>query len=175
MCPLNTFHILPYQYVEIEQDRLLVTNLHADCANIILRYSVGDAAALVQCPCGCVSPALQILGRNDNSFKLWGTIISPQEMLDNVSRIARPLEAQLAVLRKPSGETELEIRIVPHPTQEIEAASVRQELLDAFFDIKYVAMDGSHRFSVVLVPALSVNRRTQKTPMVVWEEVDNDK
>jgi phenylacetate-coenzyme A ligase PaaK-like adenylate-forming protein len=171
-CPFNTFHILPYQYVEIDQNRLLVTNLHTDSANIILRYSVGDAAAFVECPCDCGSPALQILGRNDNSFKLWGTLISPQEILGHISRIAKPLEAQLAVLRKPSGEAELEIRMVPHPTQEIDAPFVRQELLEAFFDIKYTVMDGSHRFSIVLVPSLSVNHRTLKTPMVVWEEVN---
>ncbi len=174
-CPFNTFHVLPYQHVEIAQGRLLVTNLHADCANIILRYSVGDAAAIVKCPCGCVSPALQILGRNDNSFKLWGTLISPQEILDHISRIAKPLEAQLAVLRKPSGETELEVRMVSHPIQEIDTSFIRQKLLEAFFDIKYTVMDESHQLSVALVPSLSINRRTQKTPMVVWEEVNCEK
>lgn len=171
-CPLNMFHVLPYQHVEIDQGRLLVTNLHPDSANIILRYSVGDAAALVTCPCGCTSPTLQIQGRSDNSFKLWGTILSPQEILAHISRIAEPLGAQLAVLRKPSGETELEIRLVPHPAQDIDTTAVRQGFLDAFFDVKYVVMDGSHNLSVVLVADLAVNPRTQKTPMVVWEDIN---
>jgi hypothetical protein len=96
-------------------------------------------------------------------------------VLDSVSHVAKPLEAQLAVLRKPYGEPSLEIRVVPHPRQEIDVSSVRHKILDAFYDLKYVVADAPDTFSVVLVPSLSVNRRTQKTPMVIWEDHDHGK
>ncbi len=174
-CPFDTFHMLPYQYSEIIQERLLITNLHPDCANILLRYKVGDRAKWAECSCGNTSTTIQVLGRNDDSFKLLGTILSPQEILYNVSLFAKPLKAQMAILQKPQGEIYLEVRIVPHPSQEIDTNFVRQQLLETFYDLKYAVSDKPDCFSVALVSDIYVNHRTHKTPLVVQENVyDNE-
>jgi len=72
-CPHDTFHILPYQFVElIEGNEIAVTCLHPDACNILLRYRIGDSGEWSSCPCGHPGAALRVLGRKGGSLSSAG-------------------------------------------------------------------------------------------------------
>ncbi|MFD0823439.1 AMP-binding protein, partial [Micromonospora zhanjiangensis] len=59
-CPVDTFHPLPYQHVELVDGAVLVTTLHPPAVSPAIRSRIGDRAAFVACPCGAPGRALRL-------------------------------------------------------------------------------------------------------------------
>lgn len=81
---------------------VLVTTVHADCRNPIVRYRVGDRGELVTCPCGRQDPALRVLGRTDQQVKFCSALVTPEEIAEATAADRAAVESRVhqAVLRQ---------------------------------------------------------------------------
>lgn len=174
-CPLDTFHVLPYQNVEIIDQQVVVTNTHPDCLNVLLRYRTGDAACWTDCACGDAAPAIRLLGRIDDSFNFRAVLISPSEFIQLATAIPGVTAAQLAVVtsRDERGDNDdLELRVVlapEHGPALLEVRRALREYLRTRMGLNNVIVTDPDAVRVVAAQALATNPRTHKTPTVVRE------
>lgn len=171
-CPIDTFHPLPYQYVEtIDNGQVLVTNKHPSCVNILLKYKVGDAASWNDhCSCGLSHPSFHLLGRSDDALKFVGTIISPQELVAFVLTFVQVDDAQIALIHQKDGSSRLELRLVGTTHEQLPLDHIRDSILNEYFDLQYSLNSDLEKFQVHQVNHLFLNTRTQKKPLVVRED-----
>lgn len=171
-CPLDTFHVLPYQHLEIEGGRIALTNTHPQCLNPLLRYVLEDAAVWRDCPCGRGAPAVRILGRSDETFKFRGSLVDPGQLIEAAVRLPGVGGAQLVVRRRESGEQDLELRVVPNGAERLDASSVRKTLLASSLDIDNLFDSDPQGFRVLAADRLLTNPRTGKTVSLIREDRD---
>jgi phenylacetate-CoA ligase len=170
-CPLDVFHVLPYQYLEIDAGQLLVTSLHPDVINPIVRYRVGDRAEFVECGCGRPGSAVRVLGRDDTQFKFLSILVSAQEIAD-AARTADITGVQVALIDHGSPHERAELRLVTRPGSDDRAVEhqVRDRVLRTVYRLGYEVRAEPAAFAVRAVPRLTANQRSQKTPLLVLEE-----
>lgn len=170
-CPLNVFHLLPYQHVEIEDGHLLITSLHPDTVNPIVRYRIGDRGEFVACPCGRPGPALRLLGRDDPQLKFLSITVSAQEIADAACGPGVD-DLQVAFIDhgSPAERAELRLIVTPGaPADQIES-EVRDRVLRTVYRLGFEVMSQPEAFVVRAVPRLTANERSQKTPLMIKEE-----
>jgi len=171
-CPVDTFHVLRHQHVELQDGIVLVTNTHPASINPILRYRIGDRGRFVACPCGRPEPALQLLGRDDPQFKFVSILITPQEIAGVAESDPAVRAVQLALFRLGKPEERMELRLLVEPAAqraEVERR-VEQAILTQVYRLGWAVGSAPESFSVRAVDELSVNQRTGKTPLVVHDE-----
>ena len=169
-CRPDTVHPLPYQHVELRDGAVLVTNTHEKSVNPLLRYRVGDLGEFVGCRCGRPGSALRVLGRADSHFKFLNQLISPEELVGLACELDDVLDAQLALIAADTAEERLEVRIRPAPAPRPDLRQrVRSHLLTAHLELGHVVSDVPAALVVRVVPELSSNDRTTKTPLLVVE------
>jgi phenylacetate-coenzyme A ligase PaaK-like adenylate-forming protein len=170
-CRLDIFHVLPYQYVEIVDGQLLITTLHPDVINPIVRYRVGDRGAFVRCPCGGPGPAVHVLGRDDPQFKFLSILVSPQEIAGAAHR-AEVRDLQVALIDHGTRHERAELRVLI--AEQANAAQVerevREQVLRQVYRLGYEVASAPDAFRVRVVERLATNPRSQKTPLLVKEE-----
>ncbi|MGJ7416173.1 AMP-binding protein [Streptomyces cinereoruber] len=171
-CPVDTFHVLPYQHVEIVDGVVLVTNTHPDCVNPILRYRVGDRGRLVACPCGRAEPALQVLGRDDPQLKFVSILLMPADITDVARTVDGVRDVQIALFDHGRPEERMEVRVLVDPAFAADAVEerARQRILTRVYRLGWAVASAPGSFAVRAVDRLAVNPRTQKTPLVVHPE-----
>lgn len=170
-CPLDTFHLLPYQHVEVEDGLVLVTNTHPDCVNPIVRYRIGDLGELVDCPCGRPGPTLRVLGRDDRQLKFRSILVVPEEIAA-VARTGHGVrDVQLALFDHGSPQERMEVRLLTAPAaaadQEETARRVRADIISRLYRIGFELGAVPGAFTVRCVDRLWSNPRTAKTPLIV--------
>ncbi|WP_426361968.1 AMP-binding protein [Streptomyces sp. E-08] len=170
-CPVDTFHVLPYQHVEIVDDIVLVTNTHPSSVNPILRYRVGDRGALVSCPCGKPEPALRVLGRDDPQLKFVSILLMPGDITDVARTVDGVRDAQIALFGHGRPDERMEVRIVVDAGTPVAAVEeeTRRRVLTRVYRLGWAVAAAPGSFSVRVVERLAVNPRTHKTPQVVHE------
>jgi phenylacetate-CoA ligase len=169
-CRPDTVHPLPYQYVELQDGAILVTNTHEKCVNPLLRYRVGDLGEFVDCPCGRPDAALRVLGRADSYFKFLNQLISPEELVGLACELEDVLDAQLSLVAPDTAGERLVIRIRSTPDARPGLSErVRSHVLAGHLELGYVVSDVPAALDVSVVPELSSNDRTAKTPLLVVE------
>ncbi|MEU2247266.1 AMP-binding protein [Streptomyces sp. NPDC019224] len=168
-CPLDTFHLLPYQHIEIEDGAVLVTNTHPDCVNPILRYRLGDRGELTACPCGRTGPALRVLGRDDQQLKFRSILFTPEEVAEAAGSDPEVRDVQLALFEPGTPGERLELRVLLTPGADAAAAEerVRRQVIGRLYRIGFELGSVPGAFTVRAVPRLWSNSRTGKTPLVV--------
>jgi phenylacetate-coenzyme A ligase PaaK-like adenylate-forming protein len=180
-CDPNTFHVLPYQHVELLSGSIVVTCVHPNCLNPIVRYRIGDRAEPAYCPCGRTGPAFRVLGRDDTHLKFLGVLLSPEQIVAVVRDLPGVSDAQVALFDRDEPGERMEIRIVRAATPEGEptgeadqvAAQVRQLVLDQIYKLADHLRVHPEAFTVRITNRLSVNDRTRKTPpLVVDDHID---
>jgi phenylacetate-coenzyme A ligase PaaK-like adenylate-forming protein len=166
-CPPWVFHVLPYQYVEIDDSRRLsVTNTHPSCINPLVRYRVGDLASRTVCDCGRPS-AVRLHGRADDAVKFRGALLHADELVDLVCETGRVESAQIAIVACPDGQERLEIRCLGGASFDEEA--VRTAVLARSLDLSNLFDDDPNGLRVVPVRRLETTKRSVKTPTLVRE------
>ncbi|WP_084735319.1 diaminobutyrate--2-oxoglutarate transaminase family protein [Actinophytocola xinjiangensis] len=168
LCRPDTVHPLPYQYVELRDGAILITNTHERCVNPLLRYQVGDVGEFVDCPCGRPAAALRVLGRVDSYFKFLNQLISPEELVGLACGIDDVLDAQLALLAP--GTTAERLVLNVRSTSDSRPGlpdRVRSHVLAGHLGLGYVVSDAPAAFEVGVVDELASNDRTAKTPLLV--------
>jgi phenylacetate-CoA ligase len=168
-CPLDSFHLLPYQHVEVVDGAVLVTNTHPSGLNPILRYRIGDRGRLGSCPCGGPGEALQVLGRDDHQLKFRTILITPEEIAEVAQADPAVRAVQLALFEHgdPAERLELRLLLVPGSGPADAEQRVRRLVLDQLYRIGFELGGMSGAFSVRAVDRLSVQHRTNKTPLLV--------
>jgi phenylacetate-coenzyme A ligase PaaK-like adenylate-forming protein len=171
-CPVDTFHALRHQHVELQDGIVLVTNTHPASVNPILRYRIGDVGRFVACPCGRPEPALQLLGRDDPQFKFVSILVTPQEIAGVAESDPAVRAVQLALFRLGKPDEQMEVRLlVDAGTDRAETEQrVEQALLAQVYRLGWAVGSAPGSFGVRVVDELSVNPRTGKTPLVVHDE-----
>jgi phenylacetate-CoA ligase len=175
-CPLDVFHVLPYQHVEIEDGLVLVTTTHPDVINPIVRYRVGDRGTMVTCPCGAPGPAIRVQGRDDAQVKFLSILVSPQEIAAS-ARLPHIRDLQIALIDHGTPAERAELRLLTEPgvagekAEEL-TAQVRARVLREVYRLGYEVAAAPDRFQVKVVPRLSVDTRSRKTPLLVREAGD---
>ncbi|MGW3891950.1 phenylacetate--CoA ligase family protein [Micromonospora chokoriensis] len=168
-CASDTFHVLPYQHIELVDGAVVVTNTHPRTINPILRYRVGDRGEFVSCSCGRSEPALRVLGRADQQVKFRTILVTPEEIAE-VGLADPDVRAVQLVLRRAGDPTEqLELRLVRTPgADDACVPRVRRAILTQLYRIGF-ELGGTDAFVVRAVDALTTNPRTNKTPLLVHE------
>jgi phenylacetate-coenzyme A ligase PaaK-like adenylate-forming protein len=173
-CDLDTFHVMPYQHVELLDGLILVTNLHPECVNPVVRYRLGDRGRFVDCPCGRPEPALKVLGRDDPQLKFLSILFTPQEVRDVAQAQPGVADVQLALFdyAGPAERMELRVRLTPGADPEETERLVAREVLRQVYRLGYEVEAEPHAFAVRAVQRFSVDARSGKTPLLVKESQD---
>lgn len=164
-CPVDVFHLLPYQHVEIQDGLVLVTNTDPLCVNPILRYRTGDLGELVSCGCGFTGSAMRVLGRDDPHLNFLSVLVTPEEIAEVAREVPGVLAVQLALFDHGRPDERMEVRVRMAPGGD--AAAVRTRLLSRLYRLGNEVAKSPDSFTVREVDQLSVNPRSNKTPLVV--------
>lgn len=171
-CDRHTFHPMPYQHVEVDQGRVLITNTHPRCVNPILRYQIGDRGEFVSCPCGRQDPALRILGRMDQQVKFRSILFVPQELADTALADPEVMDVQIAIYESgtPGERMHVRVRLVAGADADALCARLRVRLLEEHYRVSGEVSGDEEGFRVRADAEFSRNERTNKTPLLVREE-----
>lgn len=167
-CPVDAFHLLPYQHVEVVDGAVLVTTLHPEAVSPIIRYRIGDRARLTGCPCGRPGRALRLLGREGALVKFAGTLVSPHDLVATARDLHGVRAAQIALITGAGAEA-IEVRVVADPLASVDPGEIRRRLLDSHIDLGFGLRGDEQAFRVRLVERLAGSPRTAKTPALVRE------
>ncbi|MFC4495748.1 AMP-binding protein [Streptomyces ovatisporus] len=169
-CDLDTFHLVPYQHVELDDGLVLVTNLHPECVNPVLRYRIGDRGEFTACSCGRTDAALRVLGRDDPQMKFLSILVTPQEIEEAALTDPDVTGVQIALFDHGSPSERMELRVKVRdgaPAAEVEAR-VGETVLTQVYRMGYeVETEAPQAFSVRVTGRFSINERSQKTPLLV--------
>jgi phenylacetate-coenzyme A ligase PaaK-like adenylate-forming protein len=168
-CRLDTFHLLPYQHVEIHRGLVLVTNTHPRCINPVLRYRIGDRGEYVTCTCGRQEPALRVLGRDDPQVKFLSILVAPEEIVGVARAVRGVRDVQLALFEhgRPGESMELRLLVEPEAMAQDVACRTRESVLTKVYRLGFEVAMAPEAFRVRVVDRLDVNRRSGKTPLLV--------
>jgi phenylacetate-coenzyme A ligase PaaK-like adenylate-forming protein len=168
VCNPDTFHVLPYQYVQVDAAGMIdITCGHPAGLNLMLRYQTGDAAAFTRCNCGRPSSAVRVEGRRDNTPKFRGSLLHASDMVTEVERWPGVSRAQLVLCRGSRGQEELEVHVLTDPAAAADLPeSLRRHLLATSLDIDNLFTGDPDSFRVRAVNSLSRSDRTAKTPLL---------
>ncbi|MFB7513150.1 phenylacetate--CoA ligase family protein [Streptomyces sp. NPDC056144] len=171
-CPTDTFHVVPYQHVEIEDGVVLVTNTHPECVNPILRYRIGDLGRFVDCPCGRPDRALQILGRDDPQLKFSSILLLPTDVTEVARAVTGVRDVQLVLFRhgQPTERMEVRLLVEPGTSHEDIERLVHQRVVTQVYKLGFAVGSSPDRLAVRVVDELVTSAQTQKTPLVVHAE-----
>ncbi|GAA2591917.1 hypothetical protein GCM10010435_83270 [Winogradskya consettensis] len=169
-CPADTFHLLPYQHVDLVDDVVLVTTLHPEAVSPVIRYRIGDRAEPVDCPCGTPGRSLRLLGREGSLIKFAGTLVSPQDLALQARQVPGVAAAQIAVLSGPGTEV-MQVRVVTEPGARPDLAVIRDRVLNSHVDLGFGLRGDDEAFVVRTVTALSASAQTGKTPALIREDL----
>ncbi|NYI06950.1 phenylacetate--CoA ligase family protein [Allostreptomyces psammosilenae] len=168
-CPVDTFHVLPYQHVEIVDGAVVVTNTHPERLNPILRYRVGDLGRLTTCACGRPDRALRLLGRDDPQLKFVSILLMPADIADAARSVEEVRDVQIALTRHGRPDEHMEVRIlVRSGTDHADVERrVRDRVLTRVYRLGWAVASTPDSFAVRVVNQLVVNPRTHKTALVL--------
>ncbi|MFI9511223.1 AMP-binding protein [Nocardia sp. NPDC052566] len=171
-CALDTFHLMPYQYVELVDEMIVVTNLHSQCLNPVVRYNVGDRGEMMACRCGRAEPALRVIGRNDPQLKFLSILVTPQEISQVALADTEVSDAQVALFRhgRPDERIELRIKVTAGADATAVERRVREAILTVVYRLGFEVQAHPEAFTVHVTDRLSVNQRSGKTPLLVKED-----
>jgi phenylacetate-CoA ligase len=170
-CRVDTFHVLPYQHVEIVDGAVVVTSLHSCTVNPVLRYRIGDKGRLGTCACGSPGPALRVLGRDDEQVKFLSILFLPEEVADVARSNPAVRDVQIAMFDHgdPGERLELLLRLDPVADPAEIERQVRHDVLTSLYRVGFEVGAANDAFVVRAVDRLIVNRRTNKTPLLVHD------
>ncbi|MEU8432832.1 AMP-binding protein [Streptomyces sp. NPDC029216] len=169
-CDMDTFHLMPYQHIELEDGAILVTNLHPECINPVVRYRIGDVGEFTRCACGREDPALRVLGRDDPQMKFLSVLVTPQEIAEaaRVHEAVRDVQIALFDHGSPAERMELRVKAAGGADPAEVEREVRRTVLTRVYRLGYeVETEAPNAFSVRVVERFTVNERSNKTPLLV--------
>ncbi|MHC0429348.1 AMP-binding protein [Streptomyces sp. O3] len=169
-CDLDTFHLVPYQHIELSDGLILVTNLHPECVNPVVRYRIGDRGEFTQCACGRSEPALRVIGRDDPQLKFLSILVTPQEIAEAARAEPSVSDVQIALFDHGTAHERMELRVRTAPGADAADVErrVQHTVLTQVYRLGYeVQSEAPDAFQVRVVDRFTVNDRSNKTPLLV--------
>jgi phenylacetate-CoA ligase len=161
-CARDVHHGFSFQLLELVDEEIVVTTLHPECINPILRWRLKDRGKWTVCPCG--KKGLRLLGRTDDRFEIRSMPVYPQALVRLVRDLPGVAQAQLVLIGEGTPNERLEIHIVAAPGDRPDQARLRDRILVESLDLNAAVGGPTDWLSVVFVNALWTNPRTCKTP-----------
>jgi phenylacetate-coenzyme A ligase PaaK-like adenylate-forming protein len=127
----NEYCVLSYQHIEAYENRLLVTSLHEDVINPVLRYGLPDRINVVERDTQNGVRRMKIAGRADGKIFIEGNNLSPERILATVNSLEGVADAQLIFGRRNGAVQSLEIRIVRGNGSAVSPDAITKALLAA--------------------------------------------
>ncbi|MFD4669609.1 AMP-binding protein [Lentzea sp. NPDC058450] len=171
-CALDTFHLMPYQHVELVDGLVIVTNTHQECLNPVVRYRIGDRGEFVTCPCGREDLALRVVGRDDQQLNFMSILVAPREIAEVALADTDVIDVQVALFgHGNAGERiELRLKVADGADHHDVTRRVRDAVLTDVYRLGFEVAAAPDAFSVLVASRFSVNSRSGKTPLLVVED-----
>ncbi|MBF2717663.1 AMP-binding protein [Agrobacterium vitis] len=171
-CTVGTFHVVPYQHIEFVEGQITITCLDESCINPVVRYQLGDRGRACVCNCGR-SGAFMVEGRSDEQVKFLSVLFYPKEPYEVVVSHPQVRAAQIILVNSGSSQERMEIHIELNQHAAMEpidkvSKSVRDHLLGKLYRLAHEVHDRPERISVHVVDQLATNRRSMKTPYIIY-------
>ncbi len=172
-CSDDTLHLLPHQYTEIDDGRMLVTVTHEKAVIPLLRYDTGISAEWTRCRCDLPGPAIRTHSRIDAPLGRLARLVSPLELVSLARRLDSVDEAQVVVV-DPHTEDErlhLRIRLVPGVEPDLYTSEwIRHHMVSGCLALSAITDESPEVFEVVTAPRLLFSCLDDGAPAVVLRE-----
>lgn len=171
-CPIDSFHVLPYQILEIVDGSILVTTVHEECLNPIVRYRIGDYGTQSSCPCDSLDKVITVGKRDDEQIKFLSILFDRDEPYEAVMALEDVVEAQIVLVNLGSADEFMEIQVVTRDHVE-NSDQVEHRICSSFlksmYRLAHEVHDRPERIRVRKVNEIPPNPRTLKTPVLRME------
>ncbi|MFD5326429.1 hypothetical protein [Streptomyces sp. NPDC127092] len=172
-CPADTFHVLPHQYVEVEDERLIVTNMHADSAFPLLRFQTGGLVDLVTCTCGRAEPTVRLRGQSGSALTFRSRTFAAEELVALACGEEDVAEAQVMLVNQGTADEQLclAVRLRPGvPADEYTSGWIRSQVLGRHLTLRGAVDEAPESFEVIAVERLSGAAMVGGAPALVIAE-----
>ncbi|MFJ8650531.1 hypothetical protein ACIRNI_31040 [Streptomyces sp. NPDC093546] len=172
-CPADTFHVLPHQYVEVEDERLIVTNTHADSTFPLLRFQTGGLGELVTCTCGRTEPTVRLRGHSGAALTFRSRTFEAAELVALACAEDDVAEAQVTLVNQGTAEEQLclTVRLRPGvPADEYTCGWIRSQVLGRHLTLRGAVDEAPDSFEVIAVDRLSGAAMVGGAPALVIAE-----
>ncbi|MQY20210.1 AMP-binding protein [Nocardia macrotermitis] len=167
-CSTNVFHTLPYQRVELVGGEIVITNIHPQAINPLLRYRIGDRGEHVDCGCGATTPGLRVLGRADTQIKFRSVLLTAEELVATAEADPAVRRAQVILLDHGAAEERLIVSVIAATNAPEDLTdTLRAQILSEVYRLASATASDPASFTIEIVSRLELNPRTHKTPILV--------
>ncbi|WP_137992713.1 hypothetical protein [Streptomyces vilmorinianum] len=172
-CPADTFHVLPHQYVEIEDERLIVTNTHTESTFPLLRFQTGGLGELVECTCGRPEPTVRLRGQSGAALTFRSRTFAAEELVALACAEAEVAEAQAMLVNQGTAEEQLCLTVRLHhdvPADQYTCGWIRSQILGNHLTLRGAVDEAPDSFEVIAVERLSGASMVGGAPTLVIAE-----
>ncbi|MEV2276711.1 AMP-dependent synthetase [Nocardiopsis sp. NPDC049922] len=172
-CSDDTLHLLPHQYTEIADGRMLVTVTHEKAVIPLLRYDTGISAEWAHCECGLPGPAIRTHSRIDAPLGPLTRLVSPTDLVALAHQLDSVDEAQVVVVDPHTEDERLHLRIRLMPGVEADLYTsewIRHHVVSGCLALSEITDETPEVFEVVLAQRLLCTRPDGSAPPVVVRE-----
>jgi phenylacetate-coenzyme A ligase PaaK-like adenylate-forming protein len=163
----DEYLILPYQHIEQKGEDLLITCLHPEIINPILRYVLHDRIQVVeQDEFGAVRRMI-VVGRSDNRIVVDGYNLTPDLIVSTTNKIPGIRDSQIIFTREKGAVKDIELRLAKQDRDVVVSRTAILKSLMAADPENIVLLE---RLVVNEHEGLIVNNRTGKCPARVFRD-----
>jgi phenylacetate-coenzyme A ligase PaaK-like adenylate-forming protein len=163
----NEYLVLPHQHVEDTGEGLLVTTLHGEVINPILRYALHDRVSAVERDKTGAVRRMNVIGRSDNRVVVDGYNLTPDLIVSAVNKVDGIKDSQLIFTRTNGSVTNIELRLAKLSRDVVVSRRAILRSLMAADPENVVLVD---RLVVNESEPLIVNDRTGKCPARIFRD-----
>lgn len=163
----DEYIVVPHQHVEVHSDRLLVTSLHSDILNPILRYEVADRVELLDARSRLAAGRIKVVGRSDQRVCLGGNNLNPGQIIAAVNAVSGVKDSQIIFKRSDGAIVGVEVRVMASPGWIVSEEAVRKAAMHS--DVQNAVLEG--KLSINLNDPVLLNERTGKCAPQVYLDI----
>lgn len=170
-CEVGTLHLLPGQFLELNDEGALLTRVDDHWPAPALRYRLGDV--LLATSCVCHRPdAFRVGSRTNDTVKLFGTRVSCTDVVQRVESLDAVDDVQIVLrgARAAGSPDQIQVRFTGRATP----SAVRQHLLEEHPGLRFVTEHTPEALTIERVGGLARNSRTHKVLTVIHERTDDE-
>ncbi|MCX5406601.1 hypothetical protein OHA37_22340 [Streptomyces sp. NBC_00335] len=172
-CSPDTFHVLPHQYVELDEERFLVTNTHRESTFPLLRFQTGGLGEMAACACGIAEPAIRVQGHSGASLTFRGRTLAAEELVSLACAEEEVAEAQATLVNQGTADEQLCLSVRLHPdvpADQYTCGWIQSQILGNHMTLRGAVDEAPGSFEVVAVERLSGATMVGGAPLLVIAE-----
>lgn len=166
-CDISTFHLMPDQMLEIDDDGALLTRIGEGWTMPTIRYRLGDKLKAAQCRCGGPR-ALIVESRTDDIIILRSILFSVNQLI-NITRSVPGVDEVQIIVTRDEDTPKSASAIVINVSGDTNEKTVRKVLLDNFYHLSAIVKAYPDSLKIEFNRKLERIDRTNKIPSLVWK------